>query len=389
MPDQVLGQVGGAIAGGLMGGDSETGGTSTVVQKADPWEGVQPALRTLYDAGLQNFLGGPQRYYPGQTVAPQSPVTGLAQQGIYNLATQQSPVLQGAQQQAYNTLGNEYLYSNPAMQDLYNLAGRDYLASSPAMWDLYGVGTGQMLGANPYIDDMFERAAGGVGRQFRSNVMPGIASMFSGAGRFGSNQMAEGLGQAEEQYGRTLQDLATSIYGGNYATERGYQQQALGQLGQFGLQGQALQQQALGEVGTQFGRERNLQAEMARLAPGLDVADYFGAQQLGQLGAQQDIYNQQLLNADIARFNFGQQQPYDQLSFLSSLLQGYPQGQTSTSTGTQTYPGNPLLGAMGGAQMGGALYNQLFGGGSSGWPGGGGGFGTGYNYGNMDYGLYF
>lgn len=373
----------GTVAGGLFGGGDST---STQVQKADPWEGVQPALRELYSSGLRNFQGAGPQYYPSSTVAPQSDVTQLAQQGVYGLATQPSPVLGAGQQQAYNTLGNEYLYSNPATQDLYNLAGRDYLQSSPAMWDLYTTGSGQMLNANPYLDDMFGRASSAVGRQFSNNVMPGIASMFSGAGRFGSNQMAEGLGQAQQQYGDVLNNLATDIYGGNYARERGLQQQALGQLGQFGLAGQGLQQQALGQLGDIFGRERINQMSMVGQAPELNQADYFGMGALSNLGAAQDVYNQSIIGADVNRYNFGQQQPNTELAFLSQLLQGYPSGQTSSST----QPGSPLTGALGGFNIGQGLLNT-FGtpsNNTTGWPTGS-GFGTGAGYGMQDYGQFF
>lgn len=390
----------GSIAGGLLS-SSDGGGGSTTVQKADPWEGVQPALRTLYDAALQNFNTQGPGYYPANTVGPQSPATMQAQSSIYDLATQPNPTLAAANAQTQQTLYGDYFKANPAVQDLYNIAGRDFMQSSPAMWDLYdstgrdffqntpGMGVmqqvagGAMLNANPYVNRMFGQASRAVGDQFRENVMPGIASMFSGAGRFGSNQMAEGLDMAEENYGRVLDDLATQIYGGNYANERGLQQQALGQLGQFGLAstgqrqqaltnigqlglaGQSQQIGALGELGTNFTRERALQQGAAGMAPALNQADYFGPGMLSGAGAQQDAYVQSLINADIARYNFGQNAPNQELAFLSNILQGAPMGATTSMSGAG---GNPLLGMLGGYQMGNAFQGMF---------GGGGGFSTG------------
>lgn len=378
------GMIGGAVVGGLMGG-----GDSTTTQKADPWEGVQPALRELYASALENFRGGGPQYYSGDTVAGLSPTTNLAQQGIYGLATQRSPVLDSGLQQNYSTTQGDYLYSNPAMQDLYNLAGRDFLQSSPAMWDLYDstgedfmrsnpgarglrqTGSGAYLNANPYLNSMFDQASSAVGRQFENNVMPGIASMFSGAGRFGSNQMAEGLGQAEEQYGDTLNDLATRIYGGNYANERGLQQQAqtslggfglsasgqrqqaLTNLGQMGLQGQQLQQQALGSLGGLYGGERENMVRSTSMAPMLDQSRYYGMDRLAGLGAQQDAYNQSLINADMNRWNFNQNAPNNNLQMLASLLNGYPMNKVTTEQG------NSLIGAMGGMYMGGAISDRI------------------------------
>ncbi len=306
------------IAGAVVGGLMNKGG-STSVQSADPWSGVQPALREMYAAALQNFQGSGPQYYPGQTVAPQSPVTQQAQQGIYDIATQPNQLLGAAQGQAADTLNGQYFGANPAMQGLY------------------ATGSGQYLNSNPYLDETFNRASDAVGKQFSKNVMPSIASMFSSAGRYGSNQMAEGMGQAQERYGDTLNNLATDIYGGNYGRER------------------VLQQQALGEMGSQFGRERLLQSQAMGAAPGLAQADYFDMGQLMGLGTSQDVYNQRVLGADVDRYNYGQNAPNAELEFLRSILQG---GGGMGGTTTQSSSGNPLMGALGGFQ----LSQSLFGG---------------------------
>lgn len=361
---------------------SKGGGTqtSTTVQKADPWEGVQPALRALYDAALQNFNGPGPQYYPGSTIAPLSPATQDAQQGIYSLATNKSPNLQAAQQQQYSTASGDYLYGNPAMQDLYNFAGHDFMQNTPAMWDLYDstgenfmlsnpgmpglftTAAGSWLNNNPHLDRMFDAASGAVGRQYSSNIMPGIESAFAGAGRFGSNQMAEGLGQAEQEYGNTLTDLAAKIYGGNYASERGMMQQAQGMLGQFGLNAQSQRQAALtnlGQLGLQgrgqqigaasgvgslFGSERDRQLTAAGMGPELDRADYYGMMQLANIGGQQDAYNQRVIDADMARYNFGQNQMNNKLDFLNRVLQGGVQLGGSTGTTTSPAPDNTMSG---------------------------------------------
>ena len=75
------------------GGKGSSGGSTTTVQKADPWEGQQPYLvggihingvpiaGTFYEANklYQNGQLAPE-YYPGQTVADQSPWTQQALQ---------------------------------------------------------------------------------------------------------------------------------------------------------------------------------------------------------------------------------------------------------------------------------------------------------------------
>lgn len=379
-----------SVAGALVSKGGKTGSTSQV-QSAEPWSGVQPGLHALYDAALQNFQGPGPQYYPGDTVAPMSPVTEQAQQAIYDRAMEGNPLLSAAQNQAAASIRGDYFNANPATQGLYDMAGTDYMSSSPWIQDLYAstgenffantpgmeglfqTAQGDYLNANPYVDDMFNVASEGVGRQFRNNVMPGVASMFSTAGRYGSGQMAEGLGQAQQQYGSTLNNLATNIYGQNYANERQLQQAAQGQLGQFGLssnaqrlnslanlggfglQGRQQQLGALGELGSQFGKERLLQQQSAGMAPELANADYFDLGQLLNLGTAQDTRNQAIVNADKERYDFGQNAPNAELAFLASILSGAPGGTTSMNK-TGTAPGNPLMGALGGYQLGQSLF---------------------------------
>lgn len=330
------GAIGGAAIGlvGTMMSDGPSGGgqqASTTTQTANPWAGVQPALLDFYQGARDNFHSAGPQYYPNSTIAPQGGVTRLGQQSLFGRATEGNPLLGTAQQEASDTLNGAYFGANPTMGTLMD------------------IGNGSMLGQNPYMDGLFNQAATQVGNQYSKKILPGIASMFSGAGRFGSNQMAEGLKDAEGQYGNTMTDLATKMYGGNYANER------------------ALQQQALGEAGTQFGRERALQSNALGMAGGLAAADYGDINALLGLGTSQDAYAQNQLNADINRWDFNVQRPNAQLEFMSRMLQGgLNTGSTSSTSGSQsqTQPTNPLMGALGGALTGNRVMG-LFGGGSS------------------------
>ena len=300
------------------------GGTTQTIQKADPWIGLQGPLSTLYGQAEAAYNASGPAYYPGATVAEQSPTTQEAQALAYQRAMSGNPLIGQAQQQLYDTLGDKYYGMNPA--------------TSPLAY----IGSGAMLNSNPYLDAMFGQAAGRAGEQFSKYTMPGIASMFSQGGRYGSGAMGEATNQAQQNFGNTISNLATNIYGGNYANERGLQQQALGQLG------------------SDFGRERALQLSTLGLAPGLAQADYGDISQLGQLGSSQDAYRQSLLNADISRWDYGQNLTAQKLQQLSALLQGG--GAYSGASSSTTLPeaqSNPLMGAAGGAlagyQVGGML----------------------------------
>jgi len=170
---------------------------------------------------------------------------------------------------------------------------------------------GQYLGANPYLDYMYGAATQPLMRQFNEQVMPGVAGQFAAGGRYGSGAQQAALGQASDSLGRALGSTAANIYGTNYEHERQRQQAAL------------------------------------MIAPGLAQADYADLQQLLGIGGQRQAYEQALLNADIARWDYGQNQPLQKLQAYNALLQGAsPYG---TSTSSQSGGGSGLLGALGGA----------------------------------------
>lgn len=108
----------------------------------------------------------------------------------------------GGMVDAYNTTPNGVA---PVTQ-----AGNQY------MLDVIG---GDYLNSNPYLDAMFNKAAGKVGAQ--------VNSQFSSAGRYGSGAHTGVLGES-------IGNLATDIYGRNYATERQNQQQAAAASPAFG-----------------------------------------------------------------------------------------------------------------------------------------------------------
>lgn len=89
-------------------------------------------------------------------------------------------------------------------------------AGGQYMQDVIG---GDYLNSNPYLDAMFNQAAG--------KVTSGVNSQFSGAGRYGS-------GAHQGVLGESLGNLATDIYGQNFARERGFQQQAAQGAPDFG-----------------------------------------------------------------------------------------------------------------------------------------------------------
>lgn len=81
-----------------------------------------------------------------------------------------------------------------------------------------------------------------------------------------------------------------------------------------------------------FAGERAAQQASAFNAPQLAQSDYTDISQLANIGKTQEDYQKTALQADIDRFNFEQNKPYQKLSSYLGAAYGAPQGQVSTTT---------------------------------------------------------
>jgi hypothetical protein len=265
---------------------------------------IDPNILPYFTTGLERaktlFLGDQNpSMYPGQTYVSPSEQTMTALQQQENIATQANPTLQAAQ--------NAYLQS-------YGGLG--------------ATAAGGFLQGNPYQQQMIEAATRPLVSQYSNQILPGIASLYSKSGRYGSGSMQNALGQATESYGRALGDVSANIVGTQYDQERARQQQAM-----MGL------------------------TNVAQAAPSIYGQQYLPSQQLAQIGAQREAIAQQPLNEAMQRYSFGQQLPYQQLSGYLSSVYGNP--TASYGTTTQNMSSNPTVGAIGGVLGGGLLGNAV------------------------------
>jgi uncharacterized protein YneF (UPF0154 family) len=245
---------------------------------------IDPSLQPYLQLGLQRaqqlFLTGegPQ-LFPGQMYVPPSEQTMSALSQQEALARGAQPTLQAAQEAYRSSLGQ-----------------------------IGQTAAGGFLGGSPYREQLIQAATRPLTQQFESQVIPGISSLFSRAGRYGSGAMEQALGRATESYGRALGDVASTIAGQDYARERGLQQQA--QLAQSAL---------------------------AQAAPSFFQASFLPAQALGQVGAAREAIAAQPLQEQIQRFQYGQQLPYQQLQGFLSSVYGTPMaGSQAVIPQTQT-----------------------------------------------------
>lgn len=150
--------------------------------------------------------------------------------------------------------------------------------------------SGGFLGGNPFFQGAFQPAARAAETQFKT-TLGDIASKSSLAGRYGSGAMG------------SLQDRATGAFG----------QQLANTAGQLAYQN--------------YADERNRQQQATMAAPQMAGADYQDIQQMLQAGQLREGYQGQQIGADIAKFNFLQNQPQQNLQNYLSLVYGNPLGR--------------------------------------------------------------
>ena len=249
------------------------GGGSTTTQQT----GLDPTLKPYVEYGLGEakilYQTSTPEYYAGQTYVSPSAQTEQALNLAQNRALTGNPLLSSAQQEQQDVISGKYLTSG-----------------------------------NPYFEAAMKGAAGSATTSYNDAIKAAQANA-SMAGRYGSGVSADIQNRAATTLAQTLANKAGELAYGNYAAERGMQNQA------------------------------------ALNAPTLSAADYADIQQLANVGKTREDYAQTALQSAIDRFNFEQNKPYQKLSAYLGSVYGAPSGQVSTST-TQQKGGKIVCTAM-------------------------------------------
>lgn len=206
-----------AVHGGGSSGGGGGGGTNTTVQKSDPWSGQQPYLTDVMGKAQDQYNKGPMQYYSGQTYAPLSAETQLAQNLQAQRAMNGSPLMSASQQQLADTMSGKFLdpSTNPYLQ-----AGAD---------------------------------------QIRAKVQPGIDARFSGSGRTGSGLAARAVGegvtdaiagQAMQNYTNERQNQIRGMMFAPQLAQADYQD--IARLGEVGAAKEDYTQQGINEAINRF-----------------------------------------------------------------------------------------------------------------------------------------
>ena len=233
----------------------------------------------------------------------------------------------------YQGAGPEYYpgqtYLDPSQQTLSGLGLMEQRAQagSPltqaAQTQQAGTIGGQYLGNNPYLAQALQGAADISTKQYYDALKGGRSGAVL-AGRMGSGAQQDVESRAETNLANALASKAGELSYTNYAQERARQEAA-----------------AMG-------------------APAMAQADYFDINQLLQAGQGREAYDQAKLEADVARFNFGQQKPYEKLSAYLGAVYGAPVPIQSTTTQETDSGGKIICTAMNQAYGFGSFRNSIW-----------------------------
>ena len=306
---------------------SKGGGDQEVTQSTEPWGPSQEYLKYGMAQNKALYQTGGPAYYPGATYVPFSSQTEQGLGMMENRALQGSPVERAMQSWVQQGM------QNPGGQNIGNY--------------LNNVMSGRYLNSNPWLDKTYNAAARGMTDQWKDAVLPGLNASFAEAGGTGSGIQQELALDSADVLGRNLNELATNIYGGNYANERSNQMNAASM--------------ATNLLGTQG----DISARAAALAPTASSFDYNNINQLLGVGQQVEGMAGNVLGDSMNRFNYYQNAPYDNLSRYMTLLSN-PSALGSTSS-TQGPGSSPITGMLGGAATAGGLAAALGATGPIGW----------------------
>lgn len=304
------------------------GGTETVTNKSDPWGPAQPYLQDIMGQGQSLYNKGAE-YAPFSTTVPFSPQSEQALTGIENRATAGSPLTSAAQTSLLDMINGNH--SNPAL----GIAGQyaQNGIANPNEGYLQGSASGAFLNSNPYIDANVHRA--------QDSVRDYTNAGFSKAGRTGS-------GYHQDILQKNIGDVASQMYGQNYANERNLMNSAGTSLLGSGDSAAGRKLSAAQLYGNLGQSDNAMRLAAIGAAPGLAANDYTDLSALQGVGQAREGQATNQLNDLLSRWDFSQNSGWDLLSKYAAAVNGYA-GLGGTSTTTQPKKDNTggFLGGFG------------------------------------------
>lgn len=345
-----------AFATGSLVPDASTPAIGTAVESnLASWAG--PYV-TDYLAKGKALADQPYQAYTGQLTAGTSPLQQQAMTGLASTAAYQP-----------TQFGNQF--TAPAAYQPTQF-GNQFTAPAAYQAGQFSTGLGPLGSVqdymNPYLQNVTDVQSAEARRQAEIDRVK-AAGRLTQAGAFGGSRQAimeaEGARNLQTQlggiqatglqsaYDKALAQRLAESRAGVEAQQLGEQSRQFGagqamtgaqQAAQYGLAGlqagEASRQFGAGQamtgaqLGAQYGLAGQQATEAAKQFGAKQGLDIFGAQ-MGA-GATQRSIEQQALDAQKAQFEAQRADPYKQVQFQQSLIEGLPVGTTSSSTNTSS-----------------------------------------------------
>lgn len=207
-------------------------------------------------------------------------------------------------------------------QAVANRATQGTPEMSAARTQLTNTINGGYVNSNPYLSQNIADAQGDLTRSYNMVNKPAWDKAMQGSGSFGNTGVMEAASYDRDNLQRNLARISTDMRGANYTQERGMQQQAIG------------------------------------MAPQFAQNDYMDTNQLLNVGAQQQTFQDGYQAQQNQFFQDARNYPQQQLQNYGANL-----GISNTGGVSSQSTPNPstLSKIVGGAATGVGLYNGLFG----------------------------
>lgn len=354
-------------------------GGQTTVQKSEPWPGLQPHLKNLYQRADQAYEATPKEAYQGQLVADpnqtqQQALTMAEQVALTNQNLGQT-AQQGAQRISQRMQGGDYV-TLPNQGQLQMGDMNSAAQSIASQLQIPGINLEGVQAISPTTQGAIQSALVPLQEQLTQQILPQIQSKSIEAGAYGGQRQGVVQRQALDDFTKRGQELAAGIAYQDLARRQGLHAQDVGQQRnlmaddlarrmQLGAEDLAQQRElSLADImdrRTNTLRGLGLEAQAAGQAANLAGEGFRQnlqpSQVLQNVGDIRQDYDQGQLDEAFQQYQLAQQAPWAGIEQLSRALQGGSQFGTSSTTVPGPSTGSRMLtGGIGGGLTGAKLF---------------------------------
>jgi hypothetical protein len=193
---------------------------------------------------------------------------------------------------------------------------------------------------NPYLKQAADASTTAITNNLQRNILPSVGETAINSGGYGGSRQGIAEGLAMSDANKQASDAITNMYSQAY--------------------GQGLSAYNTGvsnfNTGNQVGNQSMANySQLLSLLPNVSALQTGGSSTLSGVGAQNENYQQQLLNYLSGQQTYDQNGQWGQLQNLANIIYGGSNGSTTTTSGAASSGGDTMRNALGGAASGAAM----------------------------------